>query len=164
MTSNNKKFDIHDLPTAYFCDNNKSNAMRNELIKNQVRVNECEQGDLETYFFSDENISLINKQLILSVFKKTKGQYRINDQSKQTLIIVMRYVYLEYAKHLPYNIGGQIRELNCRVVSEILPNIITNITQRIEYLAQLEKPRELIPLAQNTNNSRANLPSITTTF
>ena len=163
MTSTNPKFGFNELPTAYFCDNVKSNALRNELIKNQVRISECEQGDLEEYFFSDENISLINKQIILSVFNKTKGQFKIAEQSKSSLIIVMRYVFLEFAKHLPYNIKQQIYELNCRVIGEILPNIITNITQRIEYLKKIENPTgmPLLPLPISTSISRS-LPSTTT--
>ena len=161
MASNKPRFDIQDLPTAYFCDNKKANSLRNELIKNQVRVSECEQGDLETTFFSDENISLINKQLILSVFKKTKGQIKISDQSKESLIIVMRYIYLEYARHLPYDIAGQIRELNCQVVGEVLPKIITEATQRIAYLEEINGPRKILPLPINVNKNNRSLQSVT---
>ncbi len=161
MASNKPRFDIQDLPTAYFCDNVKANSLRNELIKNQVRVSECEQGDLETTFFSDENISLINKQLILSVFKKSKGQIKISDQSKQSLIIVMRYVFLEHARHLPYDIAGQIRELNCQVVGEVLPKIITEATQRIAYLEEINNPRKVVPLPVNVNKNNRSLQSVT---
>ena len=161
MASNRPRFDLHDLPSAYFCDNIKANSLRTELIKNQVRISECEQGDLENVFFSDENISLINKQLILSVYRKSKGQIVISEQSKQSLIIVMRYVYLEHARHLPYDISGQIRELNCRVVGEILPLVITNATQRIDYLKEIESPFSLIPLPENVHKGKKNINSIT---
>jgi hypothetical protein len=161
MASNKPKFNFQDLPTAYLCDNVKANSLRNQLIKNQVRVSECEQGDLETTFFSDENISLINKQLIMLVFKKSKGQIKISDQSKESLIIVMRYIFIEYAKHLPYNIDKQISELNCRVVGDILPIIFTNVRQRIDYLRDIDCPRPQIPLPINTKNENKELPSIT---
>jgi hypothetical protein len=166
MASTNKpKFDIQDIPSAFFCDNTKASAMRNEMIKNQVRINECEQGDLETFFFSDENISLINKQLILSVYRKTKGKIRITDQSKESLIIVMRYVFLEHARHLPYDVKQQISELNCQVVGEILPNIITNATQRIDYIDEISKPREINRLPVNVNKKGSNtLPSTSSIF
>ncbi len=160
MASNKPRFGIQDLPTAYFCDNIKSNSLRTELIKNQVRISECEQGDLENVFFSDENISLINKQLILSVFKKTNGRIKISEQSKENLIIVMRYVFLEHSRHLPYDIAGQIKELNCRVVGEVLPNIITNANQRIDYLDEINNPRKLLPLPVNVNKSNRNLQSV----
>lgn len=146
------KYGLHELPAAYFCDNMKASAMRNEMIKNQVRINECEQGNLETTFFSDENIELINKQLILGVFKKTNGKIKIPPQSNSSLIIVMRYVFLEFARHLPYDIMGQIKDLNCMVVSEILPNIITNVNQRIDYLKEIENPRKILELPKNVSS------------
>lgn len=161
----NKKFNLQDMPIAYFNDNIQAKELRNQVIKNQVRISECEQSELPDTFFSDENIELINKQLILSIFKKTNGQFKIAYQSKQSLEIVMRYVFIEHAKHLPYGIVGQIQELNCRVVGEILPGIITQITQRIEYLKTINEPRQLIPLPINVNGgTRQNLPSVTTTF
>lgn len=164
MQTNNPKFSINDLPIAYFNDNKKSNAMRNQLIKNQVRIPEDEQNNLEEFFFSDENMNIINKQLVLSVYNKTNGKYRISYQSKESLVIVMRYVFLEYAKHLPYDIANQIRELNCKVVSEILPNIITNVSQKIGYLNEINKPRELLPLPMNVNKNNKNLAPVTNIF
>lgn len=164
MATNKPRFSLIDIPTAFFCDNPKANATRNEMIKNQVRVNECEQGDLEEVFFSDENISLINKQLIMLVYKKTNGQIKITEQSKASLIIVMRYIYLEYSRHLPYDVPGQIRELNCRVVGEIFPKIITEATQRIAYLDEINNPRKLIPLPINVHKGHRNIQSVSTTF
>lgn len=165
MAFNKKKFDIQEMHIAYFNDNVQADMLRKEVIKKQVRISECEQGDLENTFFSNDNITLINKQLIISVFKKTNGEYKIANQSAESLMIVMRYVFLEHARHLPYDIAGQIRELNCRVVGEILPNVITQISQRVEYLKTINEPRKLIPLPTNVNGgSKQNLPSVTTTF
>jgi hypothetical protein len=164
MATNKPRFSLIDVPNAFFCDNPKANAARNEMIKNQVRISECEQGDLEDLFFSDENISLINKQLIMSVYKKSKGEIKISEQSKQSLIIVMRYIFLEYARHLPYDISGQIRELNCQVVGEVLPKIITEATQRISYLEEINNPRKMIPLPINVHKGHREMQSVTTTF
>ena len=157
-------FDYHQLPKAYLCDNNKSNAMRSEFIKNQNKIIECNITELPNIFYSDENITLINKKLIVAVYKNTNGEIKIKPQSSEQLLIVMRYVFIEYARHLPYDIKGQINELNCRVVSEILPNVITNAQQHIGYLKDIEKIREPLPLPistkYNTTNSKT-LPSIT---
>jgi len=164
MSFIDRKFNMHEMPTAFFWDNSTSNELRNELIKNQVRISECDQGDLETYFFSNENIDLINKQLILSVFKKTNGEFKISTQKNEDLIIVMRYTFIEYAKHLPYDIKNQIKELNTIVVGQILPNVITQITQRKEYLRVISEPREILPLPISESTSNKILPSITKTF
>ena len=159
----NINFDFHQLPTAYLCDNTKSNALRSQFIQNQIKITECEISDLPTTFFSDENINLINKKLISAVYKNTNGEYKIKEQSSEQLLIVMRYIFLEYARHLPYDIKGQINELNCRVVSDILPNVITNAQQHIGYLRDIEKIREPLPLPISTKYTSASsrtLPSV----
>lgn len=164
MSFIDRKFNMHEMPTAFFQNNSNSNELRNELIKNQVRISECEQGDLENYFFSNENIELINKQLIMTVFKKTNGEFKISPQKNETLIIVMRYTFIEYARHLPYDIADQIRDLNNIVIGQILPNVITQITQRKEYIRVISTPREILsyPISESTSNKL--LPSVTTTF
>ena len=61
INKNNHKFDFSEFPAAYMCDNIKSNQLRTDLIKNQVKISECEQGYLENVFFSEQNMDLINK-------------------------------------------------------------------------------------------------------
>lgn len=156
-------FSMEELPIAYFSDNKSSDDLRKQLIKNQVKISECYQTGLEEYFFSDANIDNINKQLILKVYNQSKGLIKISKQSKESLIIVMRYVFLEYAKHLPHNIKEQIIELNCIVVGEIIPNVMTNVNQKIDYLTEINNPRKLLPLPQSTKKMNT-LPSITNTF
>ena len=164
MSFVDRKFTMQEMPTAFFWNNTNSNELRNELIKNQVRISECEQGDLENYFFSNENIELINKKLIMDVFKKTNGEFKISPQKNEDLIIVMRYTFIEYARHLPYDIAKQIRELNCIVIGQILPNVITQITQRKEYLRVISAPREILPHPISESTINKLLPSVTTTF
>lgn len=173
MNNNPKNFDFHELPSAYLTNNPKADELRKQVIQNQVRINEqnqgsdetnqvssrvgkiiSSQGQLEELFFSDENMDLINKQLILSVFKRTKGEYKISEQSKENLLIVMRYIFIEYARHLPYNITEQIRELNCRVVGELVPTIVTNVSQKLAYLKEISEPRKINNLPRNVNIGR----------
>jgi hypothetical protein len=155
-----EKFDFHSMPSAYLSENKNAKELRKHLIKKHIMISEYHQGNLENVFFSDENIDLINKQLILTVFKKSKNQFVIPNQSKESLIIVMRYVFIEYSRNLPYDINNQIKELNCIVVGEILPNIITNITQRIDYLKEIDCPKkQLLDLPINVNKTK-NLKSV----
>jgi len=157
----NKKFDLSEMPSAYFSDNKMATGLRNELIRNQVNISECAQGELEETFFSKRNIDNINKQLIYTVWKKTDGMYKISEQSPSSLIIVMRYVFIEYARHLPYDINGQLKELNNIVVGEIAQNVITNATQRVGYLNDIQNPLRPVPLPMNTSNNTKDLPSVT---
>ena len=63
----------------------------------------------------------------------------------------MRSIYLQYGKNLPYNINQQIDELNNRVVTWAVENIITNIDQYISY----KKTCSTLPMPLE----RAQLPS-----
>jgi hypothetical protein len=128
---------------------NNSNS-NDELIKHLTKTNE--NINLQKLFFSSENIDLINKQIILTIYKKTN--YKINFQRTDKLIIVMQYFFNEYAKHLSYNYKQQISELNCKVVSNIIGDIITNFEQKIVYLRDIEKNKDPLPLPVSSTVSR----------
>lgn len=152
-------FNFEQMPQAYFSDNVKAKELRNLVIKNQLKLSECNIGDLESYFFSKENIDLINKQLILSVYNKTNKQFLICAQDEANLIVVMRYVFIEYSRNLPFDIKGQIKELNCRVVGEILPTVISNVDQKIGYLRDISTQPVGPPLPINTKKINRTLPT-----
>jgi hypothetical protein len=152
-------FDFEKMPAAYFSDNTKARALRKQLIVNELKISECNVGELETTFFSKENIDLINKQLILSVFKRTNQQFLICPQKENDLIIVMRYVFIEYSRNLPFDIKGQVRELNCKVVGEILPTVISNTDQKIGYLRDISTQPIGPPLPINTKKNNRTLPT-----
>jgi hypothetical protein len=146
---------FQESPFILFQDvNPKIVNKRNEMIKNMVRTSQSEITDVESLFFSDENIELINKQLILYVWKKSNNMYKVNFQDKDKLLIVMRYVYLEFARNLPYDINKQINELNCITISEIGPSVITNFEQKLGYLRDIEKRQPLLQLPQSTSKNK----------
>ena len=63
-------------------------------------------------FFHPKNVDLVQKQLIMEVFRRTGGEFWIEKQDEKDLQVVMRSIYIQHARHLPDNIRGQIRELN----------------------------------------------------
>ena len=154
------KYNFEEFPVGYFSDNKKGQALRKLLIKRELKIDEYDIGELETRFFSKENIELINKQLILTVYKKTNKKFLICNQKEEDLIIVMRYVFIEFARHLPYDITGQIKDLNCNVVGEILPTIVSNVDQKVGYLRDISTQPVGPPLPINTKNLERTLPSI----
>ena len=69
-------------PNMIFQDNNPmSKNIRKQLIKNIIKTTECEITALEDLFFSADNIDLINKQLMLTVWKKSDKKYYIVNNS-----------------------------------------------------------------------------------
>jgi hypothetical protein len=153
-------FDYQGMPLAYLAENKGGRELRKQLIKNEIRVSECTISDLHETFYSKENIELINKQLILQVYKKTNQTFLIKPQCESDLLIIMRYIYLQDAKNLPYDIKSQVKELNCKVVSEILPTVISNVDQKIGYLRDISVQPIGPPLPINTKNIERTLPSI----
>jgi hypothetical protein len=150
---------MQTIPLGFFQDcNPNSKEVRKQLVKNIIKRDINEESKLEEYFFSDDNVDLINKQIVLTVWKRTNNQYKINLQNKDQIIIIMRYIFIENAKHLPYDIKGQIHELNCNVVGEIIPSVITNFEQKLGYLRDIEKRGELPALPKSSTADRT-LPS-----
>ncbi len=134
----NKAFNIKELPIAYFNNDPNQKEARDQLIKNTIRLNEDNLTELSRYYFSDANINLINKQLILKVYKDSGKKYLIPEQSKEDMIVIMRYVWIQYSRNLDFKIKEQIKKLNCLVINEIYPMVITNVEQYFGYLEDVK--------------------------
>lgn len=153
-------FDFEQLPAAFLSENPGAAKLRKKLLaKNLVHEKSCDSNTLSQIFYSDANIDIINKQVVLTVFKKTQGKIRIPFQSKDDLQVVMRWVYVNYARNLPFKIKEQVVWLNTEVVSQITPNLISAANQYLDYLRDIEKPREPLPPPINASRDRT-LPSI----
>ena len=86
----NRKFDVKELPIVYFSEKKDSEILNKQFIKNTTKQAEDELNILSILYFSDENIDLINKQLVLRIYKVTNKKYRIPFQSKDNLL---HYLY-----------------------------------------------------------------------
>ena len=120
---------------------------------------------LEDLFFSESNIEIIQKQLGLSIYKKSNRKYLIPFQNYKSILTVMKFIFNDQAKHLPYNITEQIRELNLKVVQELSPMIIKNIDSKLKYLDDINSPPPVNELPLNVNAAgNKTLPSVSFTF
>jgi hypothetical protein len=155
-------FNYDKLPAAYLSENKESRKLRSGLSRksNPESNSKCGDNELHDNYFSDANIEQINKQLIYEVYHKTKKKLLIGPQDPKQLKIVMKFVWNLYAKHLPYQIKQQIKELNCKVVSEIRDGVISNAMQKIDYLVEISTPRKILPLPINVNNLDKQLPPV----
>jgi hypothetical protein len=152
---------IHQLPFLFLQDHRKNyKNLAEDAIKGVQTKN-----SLNRLFFSDKNLKLIQKMLKTCIYKKTNGKVIIEDQDDTDLINIMRSVYFEYARNLPFDVKDQVVELNNIVLSKTVSTIITNIKQYYSYIRDITLP--LNPLERPKNISRAGrktLPSITSLF
>jgi hypothetical protein len=88
---------------------------------------------LSHLFFSAANQKIIQNAIRRTVWEKTEKKYIIGEQDHLQLQIVMRSIYLQYSKNLPYNIQLQISELNHKVVDFCVEKVYSNLIQYMVY-------------------------------
>ena len=124
-------------------------------------LNKIEESNLlNKTFFSNENIQIIQNAIRFNIYKISNKQYIINNQNIRELKIIMRSIYLQYAKNLNNKIKDQILKLNNRVINYSIPKILTNIKQYLKYKIDLNKLP--IPLLHPKNMSNKGEKSLNT--
>ena len=78
-----KGLDIHKVPFVFFQNSEKSKEYSTMLKKHVLNESAPHANLLSDVFFSKDNLNMINKGIILTVFKVTKGQYYIGNQSNK---------------------------------------------------------------------------------
>ena len=76
-----------------------------------------------TLFFSKENVIIIQNGIRAGVYKHSNGKYVIANQECETLKIIMRSIFLQYAANQPTNIKGQVEQLNKMVLDYCIPQV-----------------------------------------
>ena len=128
-------------------DNKVSGSNTRYLFKNLYG-----ETPLTFLFFSDKNIENIQNILRYNVYKETK--YIIDNQSTNELMIIMRSLFLEYSAHpklldesmsddekrlLLEKYTIEVARLNKIVVDAILPKVVSQIQQYVDYLRDAGK-------------------------
>lgn len=96
-------------------------------------------------FFSERNFEAIQHGIRYGVYAKTCGKHVIGNQSTEQLIIIMRSIFLQHTRNLPYNIVEQVRELNSHVLDYAVDTIVKELDMYEAYTrdaSQLPVPME----------------------
>lgn len=104
-------------------------------------------------FFSSQNIAEIQNLIRYNCYVNTDNNYIIGEQDVTQLVILMRGVYLQYAR-VPSNkkdYTAEIEKLNSIVVSTALPNLISEIEQFYAYMK--DTSQNMIPISSSINTS-----------
>ena len=114
---------------------------------------------LSDAYFSRTNAQQIQKEITKEVYRRSGPKhYQIDDQDVDELKMIMRAMYLQYAKNNPFNIEGQIKELNQLVIDWAVPRIISEIEQYQYYLNDISHLP--VPLEKPLNMSSAGTKSL----
>jgi len=104
-----------------------------------------ERTPLSDVYFSRTNIDALQEAIRYQVYQQSEDNVIIDRQSEVDLRIIMNSVYLEYAKELPYDVVGQVRDLNKIVLKQTVPRIVREVQMYLTYrndISQLPMPLE----------------------
>jgi hypothetical protein len=116
-------FKMYDKIPAHQCTTfrNPTEGLWNDTVLSQV-------------FFSRENIQIIQNGIRAGVYKRSNNQYVIGSQDCDSLKIIMRSVYLQYASNLPNNIPEQVAELNKLVLNYCIQQVYSEAQGYMKYV------------------------------
>ena len=91
--------------------------------------------DLSDTFFSEQNITAIQNGIRQGVYKLSNEQYIISQQDGDTLKIIMRSFFLQYAANQKSNVKEQVYELNKMVWNYAIPQVFNEAQGYYKYLS-----------------------------
>jgi len=117
------------------------------------------ENTLSQKFFGPENTRVIQAEIKKEVYTRSGDKrWVIDDQSIDELQIVMRSIYLQYAKNQDNNIPGQIKDLNDLIIEWCVPRILSEIGMYQYYLNDISKMP--VPMAHPASQSSAGSKSL----
>jgi len=111
-----------------------------------------ENSVLSNSFFSAANIHIIQNGLRAGVYEMSEKQYVIAPQNIDTLKIIMRSIYLQYAEHYPDKITEQIERLNNLVLDYAVPTVYNEAVGYVKY--RIDASTLVVPLAIPLHHDR----------
>lgn len=109
-------------------------------FKNDMLRGNWESTPLSDAFFTKRNVATIQESIRTIIYQKSGSKkYEIDDQDADELQIIMRAIFLQYAKNRPYDIDGQVRELNKMIIDWCIPKILSEIDHYLYYLNDVSK-------------------------
>jgi hypothetical protein len=89
---------------------------------------------LSRAFFSQQNILILQNGLRSGVYQRSNGQYLIGPQDCDSLKIVMRSMFLQYAANQPLNVTEQIIQLNNMVLDYCIQQVYSEAQGYMKYV------------------------------
>lgn len=105
-----------------------------DAIRGNMQANTLNQA-----YFSPANVAIVQNKIRREVYDRSGGEFLIDPQSADELMIVMRAMYLQYGKNQPTNIAGQIAELNQIVADWCVPKIVAECSMHRTYLKDIQQ-------------------------
>ena len=150
----------------------KDSSKEQRNVQNSLNYNQ-EETPLSVIYFSKNNLDKIQQEIKLRVYQITKEDndplyiksnnnngIQLGRQDDTELQIIMRSIYLQFAKNMNSDINQQVRDLNELVIKECIPTIITNIKQHLLYIKDIQQYPLPMDMSVNTSSKGDNTFSL----
>jgi len=110
--------------------------------------------DLSRAFFSSKNMEIIQNGIRRGVYEKSNGNFVIGNQDGDTLKIIMRSIFLQYAANQPTNLIKQVKELNKIVWDYAVPQVYSEAIGYNKFISDVStmyKPMDHPILSKNND-------------
>ena len=111
-----------------------------------------ESNVLADIYFSADNIQIIQNGLRAGVYEMSDNKFIVAPQNIDTLKIIMRSIYLQYAEHYKDNITGQVERLNKLVLDYAIPTVYNEAVGYMKY--RIDQSTIAMPLQIPQNHDR----------
>ena len=98
-----------------------------------------ERSSLTDVYFSLDNIQSLQDGIRKGVYDKSNGEIVVDNQSQDSIITVMRVMYLQYSKNLDSDITSQIETLNNLVLDFCIKNVYSEAVAYLNYKRDASK-------------------------
>ncbi len=128
-------------------------------FQNDALRGNWEKSPVSEMFFSGANVDRIQNMIRKDVFDRSQPKgYVIDKQSVEELKIIMRGIYLQYARNLPNDVASQVEDLNRKVCDWAVPHILSAVDHYHFYLNDISHLP--VPLPHMQHLSRAGTKSL----
>lgn len=106
---------------------------------------------LSKAFFSKENIRIIQNGIKAGVYQYSNKQFIIDDQNHTTLKIIMRSIFLQYAKHITGKEREEIVYLNNKVLEYSIKSVYDSYVSYQKYINDVSTLADPMDRPEYTN-------------
>lgn len=100
-------------------------------------------------FFRVENMDILQNRLQATILAQTG--YRIDRQSDEHLVVIMRKVYAEHASNLGDNVAAEVKRLNDVVLGVAVPMVASGVAAYLAYLRDASRLPDPLPRGVHTS-------------
>lgn len=111
-----------------------------------------EMNPLAQVYFSAENMQIIQNAIKAGVYAMSENKIVVPNQNPDTLKIIMRSTYLQYAEHYPDNITGQVERLNNIVAEYAIPTVYNEAVGYMKYV--MDQSTLVMPMDRPLHHDR----------